>query len=106
RIAAVPSKVRGKYAEGEPAKFYGAVPAGFRVTSLDRGDAATAEPQRGEGPDISFRCYRGHSQIIRGRRYSAAARPSRSGNNSHSPSREAGQMPRSVTSAVTRRAGV
>jgi uncharacterized protein (DUF488 family) len=39
-------------------------------------------------------------------RYSPVTRRPSSGNNSRSPSREAGQMPRSVISAVTRRAGV
>ena len=39
-------------------------------------------------------------------RYSPVTRPARSGNRPRSPSREAGQMPRSVMRAVTRRAGV
>jgi len=40
------------------------------------------------------------------RNFDAARHRARSGNSSSSPSREAGQMPRSVISAVTRRAGV
>jgi hypothetical protein len=46
--------VRRRYAEGELAKLTEPYPPAFQVTSGDRGDAATGEPQRDERPDISL----------------------------------------------------
>src|SRR5580704_2867844 len=75
--------------------------------SLLCGDCARAEPRARcqSGPDPAAGPL-GDSQTRPWRRYSAATRRPRSGNSARNPSREAGQMPRSVMRAVTRRAGV